>query len=253
VLILLAIGGLQAISLILGLVGLYLIIRGLGFEEFIFEQAGRFIKSMTIDRMSTYTYVIALILFIVGLAYGYSDLSKNPLDASSVDATLNSVNAFIIKTIADDLIIGALVIAILGRVFEDISSKRFLQIRRNVVLLAFIALVGYVLTQSAKFWIEEDYALPQFMINILLGLVVFGLWIKVTKYWFVSEIQEMQKKIEGLIGKDVYTPEGKKMGRISKIYFNGIDLEGIKVDGKRIGKDRIVSTDKVVVVSAAAK
>jgi len=249
VLLLLAIGGMQAISFILGLVGLYLIVRGLGYEERLFSHASNFAASLSLDKISTYTYVIALVIFLVGVAYGHDSIVRNPVDMSSVDAALNSINAFILSTISDDLIIGAFVVAVIGRVLDDISAKRFLAIRRNLVLLAFIVLIGNVFTQGARFWIEEDYTLVSFMINTIASVAVFWLWIKLTQYWFVTEIRDMRKTMERVEGKEVYTTDGKKLGKVSKVYFDGVKVEGIKVKGKKIEGDKIISTDRVVVVN----
>lgn len=247
VFVLLMLGGLDAIRLIFGVVGVYMIIKGLGYEEEFFEGASNFIKSLSIGRISTLTYFFALIVFVVALGFGYSDLRSNPVDLSDPRSTLDSATVFILNTKSINLLVVTIVIIIVGRMIDDWVAKEKLQVRRYLILLAFFVLLNGVMMAGVKFWTEQ-YGLGDFMVSVFAGIILFGACIKLTGIFFMNEIRSHQKVIGNLAEKDVYTSSGEHLGRVSRVLFKAGELSGIRVGRKTVLKDEIASIDKVVVV-----
>lgn len=247
VLVLLAIFGSAAMSLILGFVGIYLIIKGLGYEEDFFSWASNFIKSISVGKISALTYTLAFIVFIIGLGFGYSDLKANPLDFTDFRSALDSVSVFILNTQALYLMVLTLGVILAGRTIDDLAVREHLQVRRHLILLAFIVLCYVMLSEGAKFW-GEEYGLGNFMLAAIVGIGGFGLWIKIVSLLFVGEIQSMENTVKHLSDKEVYNLKGERLGKVDKVFFKGGDLMEIKVGRRIIDKKDVISADKVVVV-----
>lgn len=249
VLVLLAIGGRQAMTFILGIVGIYLILKGLGYEERVFNKLSEFIESLSIEKISTLTYLMSVIILIIGLGYAYSDLNRTPLDFEDMDSALDTVSMFLLNTTSINLLLLAIAIAILGRVMDDYAMKKYVEIRRYFIIIAFAGLLRVILAYGAKFWIDEGFGLGDFMLFSVISISVFIIIVKITEYLFVSEIQSIQEIIKSLSGMDVYTNDGDHLGKVSKVLIKEAQLDGIKVGRTKVERDKIVSTDKVVVVN----
>jgi len=94
VLLLIAIGGalnilMQTMLLLLAVVGLYLIMKGLGFEEEFFSRVGEFFKSLSIERISVMAYVLAFFVLLLGISLNYEEYNrKNPQGYMEIATTL---------------------------------------------------------------------------------------------------------------------------------------------------------------------
>ncbi|MCX6695125.1 MAG: DUF373 family protein [Candidatus Altiarchaeota archaeon] len=247
-LILLAFGGIQALSIIMAVIGVYLIAKGFGLEEDIFEKASEFFGSLSVERISTMIYVVSFMILVVGTGYGYSDLQKSTLAFSDMNSTLNSLSVFILNSYSMDLLVLTILVAIFGRIVDDYANKKYIHIRRYLIILAFIVMTRYVLNSGANFIVNEGYSFGNFILTLTIGIVAFALWIKITDYMFMDEIETIKEIMRNYEGKDVYNPEGKRIGRVSKVIVRGMEMVALKVGHKRISKDSIVSSgDKVVV------
>jgi len=247
VLVLLAIGGSAAFNLILGIVGVYLIIKGLGYEEEFFDRTSEFIKSISLGKISALTYLLAVIVFIIGLGFGYSDLTENPLDFTDFRSTLDSLSLFLLNTKAINLLVLTVTIILIGKLIDDLASKEYLQVRRHMVLFAFIVLFNWMLTSGARFW-SEEHGLGDFMLSAILGIFGFLLWVKVTNLLFLSEVQLMENTIKNYSEKEVFTMSGDRLGKVSGVLFKGGELSAVKVGRQIIRREDIVSAEKVLVV-----
>ena len=251
VLVLLAIGGSAAMSLILGIVGCYLILKGLGYEEEFFQWASNFIKSISVGKISAFTYALAVILFIIGLGFAYSDLGETPVDFSDIRSTLDSLSAFIINTSSRNILVLTVSVILVGRIIDDWAAREHLNVRRNLIILAFIVFLSWMVFSGARFWsagLGGGYGLGDFMLSVILGIGGFALWIKIVNLLFLSDIQSMENTVKHLSDKEVYSLKGDKVGKIGKVLFKGSEFSGIQVGRKTFDKEDIVSADKVVVI-----
>lgn len=242
-LILLAIGGLQALSLIMAVVGGYLILKGFGLEEEFFNRAQSFIKSISSERVSILIYLIGLVMFVFGLLPLFQgELSK----ISSVDEIAN----FILNSSSVDLVALGLITGIIGRIIDEYAGKNYLQIRKYLMLLALVVLVVLILHSGASF-IEnpEGYGLTTFVLQMILSIMAFMVWIKITEYLFTEEINIMKSIIKDLLGKEVYGSDKKLIGKVSKVLLNGLELRALKVGRRVIARKDIITTGEVIVVN----
>ncbi len=244
-LILLAIGGvfgimLHTINMILAIIGMYLLIKGFGYEEEFFSRTSEFVKSLSVENISTLTYLIAVVVFMVALGYGYDEiLKRNPI-------TLIDLSAAFIKGSAD-LILAAVVISVIGRIIDDYSTGKYLNVRTDLVFLSFAFLIKLTVESSASFWFEP-LGIANFIISVLVGVSIFVGVIKITEYLFIEEIQTRQKLIDDFKNRKVYNEKGENIGKVNRVLLDGSTFAGIKVGRRRILAGDIISTGENIVV-----
>jgi putative membrane protein len=248
-LILLAVGGVQALSLILGLVGLYLVVRGMGWEEEAFRRLNEFLKSLSVDRISTLVYVISFIMLFVSLSYGYSDFQQNIGGFTNPKSSLNTLSLLVLNSPAIEYFIWALIIAVLAKTIDEWSRSRFIQVRRLIILMGFIGLVSFITKSGAQFLLDETYVFGRFVLNSIFGVVVFAILTKVTELMFKSEIIAIKDIIYSIKGLKVFDVEGRELGKVSRVYVEDMKLDGIRVGHKHIDADNIESVENVIVVN----
>lgn len=246
-LLLLAIAGLRAFNWILAVIGIYLIIKGLGLEEGIFRRISEFLKTLSFERISTMTYFIAFVTLVVGLAYAYSDLGS--INFRNVTSFFDTFSIFFLNSTSIDVITLAILIAIIGKIIDVYGEERYLRVRRYLILLGFVILIRIVLDTGSHFWTSEETALGEFILKITAGILGFYLWIKITTSILSSEIQTVQKIINDTIGKEVYTKDGKLIGKVSKVLLDKHELDEIRIGRRKINKKDIVSIDKVITIT----
>jgi len=238
ILLLIAIGGAfglitQSFLIILFITGGYLVLKGLGYEEEFFSRISEFLKSLSIERISTLTYFLAVITLIIGLGYSFEEFSREtPLgivDTIVTILTLDSLN----------IVILAVIIAIIGRIIDDYAMERYLAIRKYIILLSFLLLLTLMAKSAANYW--KEGTIGNFILSVILGIILFTLVIKVTEYLFIDEIQARRNLIAQYLNKKVYTPDGKEIGKVSKVLLDDSKLLGIKVGKNKILKDEIVT------------
>ncbi|MBM3308784.1 MAG: DUF373 family protein [Candidatus Altiarchaeales archaeon] len=250
-LVLLAIGGLKALSLIMGVVGAYLILKGLGFEEEFFDRMLNFIKSLSSERVSALIYLVSAVMLIFGVLTFQGDLGRNSLTVYEMLSSVDRISSFILNSSSIDLIALSLIAGMLGRIIDEYAGKNYLKIRKYLMLLALVILVRVILQSGASF-IEnpEIYGLTNFISNMVLGVVAFIVWIKLTEYWFINEINIMKNVIKDLLGKDVYGLDNKPIGKVSKVILEGLELSALKIGRRVIARKDIIETGTVIRVNA---
>jgi uncharacterized membrane protein len=249
-LILLALGGAHALSLILGLIGAYLILRGFGWEEEFFEHVNDFIRSLSVDRISTLIYFIAFITLFVSLSYAYGDLQGYSITFENPRSTLNAIALIVANGRSITYFLWSLIIAVAARTIDEWSMKKFIQVRRYMILVGFIILVYFIMHAGASFLLEEQYAFGSFVLTSVMGVLIFTLWTQITDLWFRDEIELIKSIWEDFSGMKVYDRDGALIGSVSKVYVQDLSLKGVKVGRKHYYGDDIVSTENVIVVES---
>jgi putative membrane protein len=250
-LLLLALGGVQALSWIMGVVGLYLIIKGFGLEDEFFNTTSEFLKSLSVERVSTLLYVVAFFMLLVGVIYGSGDMQRISLSFTDSNATLNTVGLFILNSSALSFVMIGLSTALFAHIVDNMKLKKFISVRRDFILIAFIGLVWIVLDSGANYMINEGWGLANFIIRGLLGVLGLAVWIKLTEYFFKAETQVIVAIMSQTEGKEVADTEGRKLGKVSKAVVENLKLKEIRVGGKAIAQKDIVSIGEVIVVKKA--
>ncbi|MEM2918720.1 MAG: DUF373 family protein [Candidatus Altiarchaeota archaeon] len=249
VLILIAIGGFfglinLALLTLLFFIGLYLVIKGSGFEEEFFSRISEFFKSISFEKISSLTYVLAFITLVVGLGYSYDEFSHK--------ITLGIVDTFItiLNLNSLNIVILAVIIAIIGRIIDDYATERYLAIRNSVIILAFIVIVSLLARSAADYWNRS--ATGDFIFWVVIGIVAFSVVIKLTEYVFIEEIETRKNLLSQYNNKKVFTVDGKELGKVSKVLLDGSKFIGIKVGKRKILKEELLpskESDKIIVQS----
>jgi putative membrane protein len=254
-LVLLALGGVQALSLILGVTGVYLVLRGMGWEESFFDSVLNFVKTLSIERIETVIYLIAVIALIISGGYMISDWRRYPIDISldNMDATLNSISVFILNSDSITLFTISILVVIIGRILDLYASQRYVSTRRYLVLLGFIVLIRVILDSGANFIVNEEYGLGNFIFWGTVTICAFGVWTRLTEYLFMTEVGAIRRIVNELTDRDVYTSDGRHLGRVTNVFLDGMELSGIKVGKLKIGSEDVVSTDNVIIVNYSVK
>ncbi|MFH1055896.1 MAG: DUF373 family protein [Candidatus Altiarchaeota archaeon] len=250
ILLLLGIGGAQALSLIMAVIGIYLIIKGFGWEEEFFTRTSEFLKSLSVERISTILYITAFLTFMLGVSYAYGDLQRGSLTFTDSTATLNTLGLFVLNSNSLNLIVLAAIIVISARLIDDWSAKRVLHVRRYLILVAFIVFIKIVLDSSANYLLNEEYGFERFTLNGLIGIISLGIWIKLTENIFIHEMEIINKLTKDVAGKEVEDTEGIKIGRVTRTTIENLELAEIRVGRRAFRKKDIVSVGRVIVVNA---
>ena len=248
-LILLAVGGVHALSLILALIGGYLLLRGFGWEDEFFDHVNGFIRDLSVDRISTLIYFIAFVMLVVSLSYGYGDYQSYSVSVNNPKSMLNALALIILNGRSFGYFISAVCTAVTAKTIDDWSRKRYIKVRRFLILIGFIVLVYFIMTSGASFLVEESYVFGSFVLTSVTGVILFAFWTQVIDLWFRDEIDLINDLLEKTRGMKVFTPDGVQLGNVSKVYVEDLDLKAVRVGRKKYFADDIVSVDNVVVVN----
>lgn len=249
-LMLLAIGGENAYRLLMAVFGVYLIIRGFGWEESLFQKASDFIRSLSVDRISTVIYFVSLITLLIGGGYALSDLSSYPLILSDFDAAITSFSRLFLNSVSVDILILSMLIAVIGRLVDEYSTKHFIQVRRYLIFIGFILVINIIVDAGAKYLVLEGYSLGNFISTCIIYVLLFGLWSKLTEYFFPEQIAVIEDLIKKTRGTTVYTSEGKQLGKVGGVYIDDLEIAGIRVGRRYIKAEDILSFEDVITVDA---
>jgi putative membrane protein len=243
-LLLLAVGGAQALSWIMGVVGIYLIVKGFGWEDELFNTASDFLKSLSVERMSTVLYLLAVLL---GL-YAMFDLERSSLSFTDSSILLNTLSLFIRNSNSVNMLFAALFIAISARVKDEWTVKRFIHVRRYFLLAGIISLVYILLDAGANYFSIENYSVRDFATRGLIAVAALGVWIKLTELFFKAEIRVIEKIMRETEGKEVTDAEGRKYGKVTKAVVENFELKEIRMGRKAIPRKEIISIGDTIIV-----
>ncbi len=127
--------------LIVGIVGVYLVIKGFGMEGALEKAYNEFKSSFIMGKISFFTYAVAVLIAVAGVVVGYDELARRGLPLSPLSASLP---VFISKSI--DLLTFAALVALVGKgidsFLEGESLKRYALI--GVFVIAFRVVIDAV-------------------------------------------------------------------------------------------------------------
>jgi putative membrane protein len=248
ILLLIAIGGalnilMQTMLLLLAIVGLYLIMKGLGFEEEFFSRTTEFFKSLSIERISVMAYVLAIFTLLIGVSLNYDEYNKkNP------QGYIETIKTALTLTYADVILL-AFVIAIVGRIIDEYSMEKFLTIRKYIIFLALLVLATLT-AQTGAYWYLGQTKLLDLSIAVMLSIVFFVVIVQSTELIFIEEINAKKRVIKEYAGRKVVNKEGAEIGKVTKVLLDDSKFLGIKVGRRKIEKENITRNGDVIVAKA---
>jgi len=248
ILLLLAAGGAQAASLIMGVIGVYLIVKGIGWEEEIFKKTEEFIKSLSVDRISTLLFTIAAITFALGGITAYESMQKSSLAFTDTEAALNTIGLFILTSSSLNLVLLGIGIAVVARIVDEWTLKNFIYVKKYISLMGFIIMVKVFLEAIANYVVADDYGVSNFIFTGLVVLVALWLWIRITEYLFKPEVDLILALIEKTEGREIVDEAGESLGTVRKAIIEHLEVKEVYSKRKAYNKADIVSLGETIVV-----
>lgn len=182
----------------IGLLGSYLILKGLGIEDMLAHSIAN--TRLSIDRVSSVFYFGAIPLALVSIGLGISRAS------ASGEPELVKLAAIFAKEQA--LLIIAVLLVIFGRAMEAYNEKRK-YLYPSYIISSSAVILFWLLFNSAADWVIGTVAFGDFFVSLMLTVVVMFLVITLAKEFKKDIISKLQ-----LEGKSVYTELGSLLGKI---------------------------------------
>lgn len=182
----------------IGLLGAYLILKGLGIEDYIAHSLAN--ARFSLERVSTVFYFGALPLALVSLGLGISRAS------SSGEPEFVKLAAIFAKE--QVLLVIAVLLVIFGRALEAYNEKRK-YLYPSYIISASAIILFWLLFNSAADWVVGSVPFSDFFVALLLTVVVMFLVITLVKEFKKDVISKLH-----LEGKSVYTELGTLLGKI---------------------------------------
>lgn len=182
-------------------VGLYLLLKGFGFEEAILSKLFEF--KFSVENISFVVYLAALPLVLISLWLGFQEYAT--ATAQSVDSV--KVAAYTIRSTLV-LLPWAAVLAIAGMAVDSLREGRKFEIAKHGLYVVTVFLL-WVLLKTASDWVVADAYFVDFVKTIMLSIVLAFLAIEATKRIRASIAAEMK-----LENKEALNEFGTYLGKI---------------------------------------
>ncbi len=190
--------GLEGIRYFTGLLGIYLILKGLGIEDWIARSFS--LKQVSFDKVSSVIYFAAIPLAVVALALGWSQVSIS----GQTDA-LKAVAVFVKQLLL--LVIAALLV-IAGHALEAYYEKKDYLYPSYLISASAIILFSILFAVAAD-WILDNASFGDFFGTLILTTILMLLIVFLSREFRKDIITRMK-----LEGKEVYNEIGTRLGKI---------------------------------------
>ncbi len=158
--------GIGSIVLVLGL---YFLIKAYGLEDTLENYFSTLKKSLVEGRFSFVTYLIALILFIVGLIYGIYSVWLSML-GETMPGIITMIAIFLNSIIG--WIVAGGIFVVLSKIFDSIVERR--SFRKYITMIFLISSTGLIIWGFSKFFIELEVRNYAILIQSLIGAILLG-------------------------------------------------------------------------------
>jgi len=190
--------GSEGLRYFIGLLGAYLILKGVGIEDYIAHSIAN--TKFSLDRVSSVFYFGALPLALVSLGLGISRAS------ASGEHEFVKLAAIFAKEQA--LLMIAVMLVIFGRALEAYNEKRK-YLYPSYIISGSAVVLFWLLFNSAADWVVGAVPFSDFFVSLLLTVVVMFFVITLAKEFKKDIISKLH-----LEGKSVYTELGTLLGKI---------------------------------------
>lgn len=207
-LMLLAFSEVIGIKLLVGLLGAYLILKGLGMEEFIFKRLSTF--QFSFDKVPFIFYFASVPLAIVSLWIAVSKVNEVQLLGVTSGP---KVVAWFLKDLLLLLPISLLLIVI-GNTLGAMDEKKNYLLPRYLTQACTIILLWFIFNNASD-WVIGTLSFSDFFYSTILGVAAMYLVIVLSREFKKSIISQLR-----LEGKEVYTEIGGRIGKIVGIRKN---------------------------------
>ena len=150
--------------LIVGIVGVFLVIKGFNMENFVEKAFGEFKSSFSTGRISFFTYVVAVLIAFVGVVVGYDQLNRMGVPFSNLP---NSVPIFLSESI--DLFTFAAIVALVGKSIDAILEKESLL---KYALLGVFVIAFRIIIEAISLFMLGQINYLNLALWVALGLIL---------------------------------------------------------------------------------
>ncbi|HNV01053.1 MAG TPA: DUF373 family protein [archaeon] len=197
----LGIYSIQAMALILGS---YLMLKGFGIEEKIFDYLRLIMTSLSNQRISVLLYVAAILTPFFGFWLAYIQL----ISSEFIDITIDVISA--VRIVYPFLALAVLLVLI-GKIIDAFYLKRVYKIGKYLVQSASIIAIWAVIDSGTLVFLRQA-DISWFPLNIMASLIILVISMRVSK---VFDVKNRITKL--LIGLIVMDEEGSYLGKVSAI------------------------------------
>ncbi len=188
-----------ALRILLGLFGVYLIIKAFGVEEKIFSGFSEL--KFSLNKVSLIFYFVSFPLIIISLWLGVSAISVQSFSNIATEIAVFVKNFLLLFPIA-------ILFIIAGKVLDIIGEKKHYLLPEYLTLISAI-LLFWLLFDYAADWVIGTIAFADFLIASLLITTVMLLIMFLSRDFKASIVGRIP-----LDGKNVYTEFGAEIGKI---------------------------------------
>ncbi|MFQ5975144.1 MAG: DUF373 family protein [Candidatus Hydrothermarchaeales archaeon] len=151
--------------LIVGVVGVFLLIKGFSLEGQVEKLYDDLKSSFKTGKISFFTYVVAVLIGIVGILGGYDELLEGLKNGSTT--TLVGISHFIGGSL--NLLMIAAIVALIGKSIDALIEGR--KIGKYLVWGVFVAALYFIIAGIGKLILNEE-GLAEFAMRIIVGLAL---------------------------------------------------------------------------------
>ena len=191
----------QAMALILGS---YLMLKGFGIEEKIFDYFRLIMTSLSNQRISVLLYVAAILTPFFGFWLAYIQL----ISSEFIDITIDIVSA---ARIVYPFMALAVLLVIFGKILDSFYLKKVYKIGKYIVQSASIIAIWAIIDSGTLVFLRQA-DISWFPLNIMASLILLVISMRISK---VFDVENKITKL--LVGLMVIDEEGTYIGKVNAI------------------------------------
>lgn len=228
---------LQIVSFVLGL---YLLIKGFGIEEVLFNTFGGFKANFSFQRASFPFFVGSLFIIVFAAITAYATFIST-LDTDPLTNALQAIqHTYLLLFLAGESLV-------IGRTIDLLQLKKAFRIPEQFTIGISLFLLWIILDAGTEVFLKKAD------LNWFLGTVLFSFVVLLLVYRFTKGIDIRKKVTRLLVGLPVYSSDGKWIGKIEKVYREKelMEFKDNKTkETKQLTKGRFRLSEGKVIVTA---
>jgi len=201
-LLLFAFSELAGLRVFIGILGIYLIIKALGIEEYILKGVAEF--EVSFNKLGFIFYFAAIPLFIASIWLGISKISA--MHRAGITDIAKLAAGFEKDVLL--LLAPALLLVLLGKFIEAFNEKRYYILPQYITYSGSLVLL-WLLLANAGDWVLGNVGFGNFFTVLLLVIVLMLLLLYLAREFKISLVSKMK-----LEGKTAYTEIGGLVGKV---------------------------------------
>ncbi len=150
--------------LTVGVIGVFLFVKGFGLEGNIQRAYEEMKASLVGGKISFFTYAVAALIAIVGIAVGYDEIGRRAVPSGDL---LTAGPIFLSTSV--DLLVLAAIVALIGKSIDSLVEGKGVW---TYFLLIIFAIALRIIVDAVSLFLLGEMTLAKFAISIILGLVL---------------------------------------------------------------------------------